>query len=263
MLYQVHDWDDAYSNGIHIPGNERFQTFWEARSKSFRDAHRPESIGRGDLFLPDGPPQGLMVFIHGGYWLKGAPAGWSHLAEGALARGWAAILPGYPLAPEVRIRDITRHVAAEISAAAERVPGPIALCGHSAGGHLAARMICTDSSLALDTAARIKSCVPISPITDLRPLMSTQMNDVLKLDLAEAVSESPALLAPRMEIPLTCWVGGMERPEFIRQAKLLANIWAGLGAPTDCVVDPGRHHFNIFEGLTRADSPLLNTVLGA
>ena len=53
----------------------------------------------------------------------------------------------------------------------------------------------------------------------------------------------------------------MERPEFLRQSRLLADIWAGLGAATDSVVDPGRHHFDVIEALTRPDSPLTRTLL--
>lgn len=92
--------------------------------------------------------------------------------------------------------------------------------------------------------------------------MRTQMNKTLRIDDAEAASESPALLAPRKGIPITTWVGGMERPEFLRQSRLLADIWAGLGAATDCVVDPGRHHFDVIEGLQHPGSPLIQRLLG-
>lgn len=261
MLYQVHDWDDAYANGLHIPRGDIFPSYWEARSNAFRTANPPEPLMRGDLFLPEGEVRGLAVFIHGGYWMETTPATWSHLAEGALARGWAVAMPGYTHAPQARISQITGEVAGEIAAAAERIPGPIALTGHSAGGHLAARMISDDSPLPEQVAARICACVPISPLADLRPLMRTAMNEILAIDTAEAMAESPALLSPRPGIPVTTWVGGMERPEFLRQARLLADIWAGLGASTDCVVEPGRHHYNILDALTRPDSPLTRTLL--
>ena len=55
---------------------------------------------------------------------------------------------------------------------------------------------------------------------------------------------------------ITCWVGADERPEFVRQSDLLANIWTGLGAVTATVHAKGKHHFNVIEGLEDADSPL-------
>ena len=53
-----------------------------------------------------------------------------------------------------------------------------------------------------------------------------------------------------------------QRPEFVRQNALLANIWAGLGAATAAVEEPGRHHFDVIDGLARPDSPLMQALLG-
>lgn len=261
MLYQITDWDDAYANGAHIPNADAYVPRWTEAAAAFRAAHPPQDLGRGHLFLPDGAPRGLMVFIHGGYWMRFDPTLWSHLAAGALAAGWACAMPGYPLAPDARISDMTRIVADQIADAAARVAGPVALSGHSAGGHLAARMVCP-GVLPDAVAARVTACVPISPLSDLRPLMRTAINDTLRLDAAEAATESPALLEPRAGIPVTTWVGGAERPEFIRQARLLADVWAGLGAATECVIDPGRHHFDVIEALADPASPLMRRLLG-
>lgn len=261
MLYRITDWDDAYANGAHIPGAEGYVPEWRQQAAAFRKLHPPEALGRGHLFRPPGQVRGLAVFIHGGYWMKFDPSFWSHLAAGPLAAGWAVAMPAYPLAPQARIAAMTAEVAAAILEAAGRVAGPIALSGHSAGGHLAARMICDDGTLPDHIAARISACVPISGLSDLRPLMRTAMNETLHLDTAEAAAESPALLRPRPGIPVTAWVGGMERPEFLRQSRLLADIWAGLGAATEYVIDPGRHHFDVIEALTRPDSPLTRTLL--
>lgn len=261
MLYQVTDWDDAYANGPHIPNAEAYPPRWMQKAADFRATRAPEELGRSHLFLPDGKAQGLAVFIHGGYWMKFDPSVWSHLAAGPLAVGWAVSVPAYTLAPKARIAQMTREIAQAITEAASRVDGPIAITGHSAGGHLAARMVCDDGTLSGAVAARVSACVPISALSDLRPLMRTQMNATLHIDNAAAAAESPALLTPRIGIPVTAWVGGMERPEFIRQSRLLADIWAGLGAATDCVVDPGRHHFDVIEALARPDTPLTRTLL--
>lgn len=261
MLYQVEDWDDAYANGAHIPAGDSYPEKWAAHAAAFRATARHEAVESGDLFLPEATPKGLAVFIHGGFWMRTSPATWSHLAAGPLARGWAVLMPGYTLAPQARIGQMTRQVAAVISAGAKQIAGPIAVTGHSAGGHLAARMVCNEGGLPDPVAARISNCVPISPLTDLRPMMHTAMNDVLSIDMAEAHAESPVLLTPRPGIPVTTWVGSMERPEFLRQARILPDIWAGLGAATECVIDPGRHHFDVIEALTRPDSPLTRRLL--
>lgn len=262
MLYQVQDWDDAYANAAHIARAEDYPARWQQAAAEFRRNHPPQTVGRGHLFAPRGTARGLAVFIHGGYWMKFDPSCWSHLAAGPLAAGWAVLMPGHTLAPAARISRMTTEIAQAITQAARVQDGPIAITGHSAGGHLAARMVCDDATLPLDVVRRVSACVPISALGDLRPLMRTRMNDTLRIDQAEAARESPVLLTPHPGIPVTAWVGGSERPEFIRQSRLLADIWAGLGATTETVVEPGRHHFDVINALARPDSPLTRRLLG-
>jgi len=271
-LHAITDWDDAYANAAHIAGGDRWPDAWVEPAKCWRDTCGARAIldlpygeaprNRYDLFLPEGTPRGLVVFIHGGYWLALDKSYWSHLSRGPLARGFAVAMPSYTLCPESRIGGITREVGAAITAAAARIDGPIFITGHSAGGHLAARMVSASSPLLSEVAARVAHTVPISALADLRPLMHTEMNDTLHIDDGEAAAESPALLAPLSGACVTCWVGADERPEFRRQSALLANIWTGLGAATALVEEPGRHHFNVIDGLEDPDHPLTRTLLG-
>ncbi|MBS0254605.1 MAG: alpha/beta hydrolase [Proteobacteria bacterium] len=271
----IADWDAAYANAAYIPDGESFPARWAEAAAAFRAA-RPATDRMGlaygpqprqwlDLFLPEGSPAGLAVFVHGGYWMALDPASWSHLAAGALARGWAVALPCYRLAPEVRIHDIAEDVATAIAYAAALVPGPLCLAGHSAGGHLVTRMMATPSPLAPALLPRLRAVLSISGLHDLRPLLRTAMNATLRLDTAEAWHESPALLAPEAAASaavLTCWAGAGERPEFHRQNALLANVWHGLGLATRAVEAPGRHHFDVIDDLADPASALCAAWLG-
>lgn len=271
-LHAITDWDDAYANAAHIAGGDRWPDAWVAPARHWREACGARAMldlpygdaprNRYDLFLPEGGPRGLVVFIHGGYWLALDKSYWSHLSRGPLARGFAVAMPSYTLCPESRIGGIVREIGTAITAAAARIDGPIFITGHSAGGHLAARMVAAPSPLTPEVAARVAHTVPISALADLRPLMRTEMNDTLRIDDAEAAAESPALLAPLHGARVTCWVGADERPEFRRQSALLANIWTGLGAATARVEEPGRHHFNVIDGLEDPDHPLTRALLG-
>ena len=161
------DWEDAFSNGAYIDGAERFPPLWAKRAADFRAsasaeldiAYGDHPRSRFDLFQPPGQAKGLCVIVHGGYWHSFDKSSWSHLAAGALARGWAVALPSYVLAPEARIGAITRHVGAAITAAARRVEGPIRLAGHSAGGHLVTRMLCDNGPLTADVTSRVERVV--------------------------------------------------------------------------------------------------------
>jgi acetyl esterase/lipase len=187
---------------------------------------------------------------------------WSHLAGGAVERGYAVAMPSYTLCPEVRIGEIVTQIGAAIGKAAQLVEGPIMLTGHSAGGHLVSRMISDTTPLSPALRARLRNVVSISGVHDLRPLMNTAMNQTLRIDETEALRESPALLRPIDGARITCWVGGGERAEFLRQNALLANIWTGLGAATCAIVEPDRHHFNVIDGLADPEHPLTRALLG-
>lgn len=265
------DWDDAYANGAYIAGAAAFPPKWTEMAAAFRaeiGARAEVSLPYGerdrqqfDLFEPAGEAKGLCVFVHGGYWRAFDRSLWSHLAAGPLARGWAVAMPSYTLAPNARISEITDEIGAAISAAASMVAGPIRLTGHSAGGHLVTRMLCENAPLDEEIATRIANTVSISGVHDLRPLLETALNNDLQLDATEAAAESPALLVPRQGVRLTCWVGTEERPEFVRQNALLANVWTGLGVDTACVEEGGKHHFDVIDGLSDPSSPLCAALL--
>ena len=265
-------WDEAYENGAFIPGASDYPPRWAREAQAFRNhlgALAELDIGYGDaprerfdLFQPDGHPMGLVVFVHGGYWKAFDKSSWSHLAAGPLARGWAVAMPGYTLCPDARIAEITRQIGRAVTEAAGRVDGPIRLVGHSAGGHLVSRMGCLGAPIAADAQARIARIVSLSGLHDLRPLARTTMNDILRLDEAEARTESPALLDPLPSLDLFAWVGSDERPEFLRQNRLLATVWAGLAARLRAVEEPGRHHFDVIAGLEEVDSPLTEALCG-
>lgn len=266
------DWDDAYANAPHILDSDAFPARWEATAAAYRAALPPDRLRAGlaygshprekvDLFLPVSRPTGLVVLVHGGYWRRFDQTVFSHLAAGAVDRGWAVAMPGYPLAPEVRISGITRSVGAAIAQAAEVVAGPIRLAGHSAGGHLVARQVCADSPLPPAVLKRIGNVLSISGLHDLRPLLRLALNADLRLDAGEAAAESTALSAPLPGTRLHAWVGDVERPEFIRQSTLIANIWCGLGADTQQTIEMGKHHFDVIDGLVEPASALVHALI--
>lgn len=264
------DWEDAFSNAAYIPNGMAFPARWQTRAAAFRDTARARlDLAYGDqfreqldLFLPDTPPIGLCVFIHGGFWLDFDKSSWSDLAAGPLANGWAVALPSYTLAPEARLSDITAQIGQAITYAAGQIEGPICLAGHSAGGHLATRMVCKTTPLRADISARIQRVVSISGVHDLRPLQLHTMNEKLRLDEVEARSESPALLTPKTAAKITSWVGALERPEFLRQSALLREAWDRQGVDIGLVVEPDRHHFDVIDGLKHADHPLTQALVG-
>ncbi len=260
--------DDAYANHTHIPNADSYPPRWSDKAAAFRA--RLQQAGRArlgilygtrerqayDLFQPEDDAKGLVIFVHGGYWRRFDRSFWSHLATGPLAHGWAVAMPSYDLCPDVRIADITAQIAHAVETMAASMPGPIALTGHSAGGHLVARML-APGMLSEATSARIACVTPISPVSDLRPLLETSMNaDCFHLSLEDAAAESPALMQDRHDVPVTVWVGAEERPAFLDQARWLSEAWS---CPLH--IDKGTHHFDVIDGMEDPDSALVSDIL--
>lgn len=259
------DWDDAFANGAYIDGAAAYPPRWAAAAAAFRasaggqeQAYGPHPRETFDLFVPQAAPLGVVVFVHGGYWQKFDKSYWSHLATGPLGHGWAVALPSYTLAPEATLPQITAQIARAVTQISTQVSGPIRLAGHSAGGHLVTRMVCDDTALAADVVARVKGVVSISGLHDLRPLCATTMKDNLRLSAQDAEAESAALHKPLAGKHVTAWVGGHERPEFLRQSALLREAWEAA-----LVVDGTYHHFDVIDGLQQPDSALTRAVIGA
>lgn len=260
------DWDDAYANAPYIKGADAYPERWAEAARAFRHTlsaegraelkipYGPTRRQRYDLFYPKSTSQGLCVFVHGGYWLKFHRTFWSHFSAGLLARGWTVAMPSYDLCPDVHISDITGQIAAAITHVTARMAGPVVLTGHSAGGHLVARM-CVDGVLPKTVFKRIGHVMPISPVSDLRPLINTAMNVDFRLDQARATAESPALMTP-LDVPVTVWVGADERPVLLDQARWLVEAW-GAGH----VIEDKRHHLDVIDGLKDPESEMVRRLI--
>jgi arylformamidase len=129
----------------------------------------------------------------------------------------------------------------------------VVLSGHSAGGHLTAALLAeSDARLALGSA--IIGGIAISPIVDFAPLLQTSYNFDLQLTAESAARLSLASRKPKREVPLLVAAGGDESSEFQRQARLLAESWAGMPATLEIL--PGYNHFSIVDAFAERGQPL-------
>src|SRR5260370_40144708 len=100
-----------------------------------------------DIFRARGRSRGLLMYIHGGYWRSFDKKSFSFVAPALAEAGITVAVPDYDLCPAVRAEDIVMQMVQacvwlyrngeNFGAPAKR----LALCGHSARGHLAAMML--------------------------------------------------------------------------------------------------------------------------
>jgi len=215
-----------------------------------------------DMFPASGQSRALLVFIHGGYWRSRDKADFSYLARSFARAGVTLALVNYALCPRVTIEHIVRQMLAAHAwlwrncAVYGADPTRLHVCGHSAGGHLAAMMAACDwhryePGLPPDL---VKGALAVSGIYDLVPLRRTVMNADLRLDDNAARVLSPVTYLPSRNVPVYTAVGGRESAEFKRQSRMLAQAWphcfAGDISMPDC------NHFTIVEALADPGSPI-------
>ncbi len=198
----MRDWDAAYHNSGVVPNAQELFGQWVERSKVFRETSKNQldvAYGSGereklDLFFPQGSEsKGLVMIVHGGYWKAFDKSAFSHLAKGTVEMGYTVAIPSYDLCPEVKLTFIAKQMQCALEVASEQVKGPIHLTGHSAGGHLVARLGCKKREMPESLTSRIKHILGISGVYDLRPIRRTAMNETLHINEAEALAESPVL----------------------------------------------------------------------
>ncbi len=246
--------DAAYNNSAAVPGSDEAQQRRAAESAAFRAANPPTELVYGpherqriDLF---GAGERTLVFIHGGYWQRGAREMISVVAEGPLARGWSVAFPGYRIAPEVGLDDIVADVTAALDRLAER--GPLVVAGHSAGGHLAA--------LALAHPA-VAAGLAISGVFELGPIRDTFLNAKLNLTPAQLDRLSP-LRRPVVGKPLVIAYGTAELPALIANSREFHSVRAAAHAPGALVPIPRAEHFSVLDALRDANGLLCRWLPG-
>jgi 3-dehydroquinate dehydratase-2 len=130
--------------------------------------HRDQA---GDLRVPNGGPRGIVLLVHGGFWLDQYQRdGMESLAVDLTGRGWTTWNleyrrlgsgGGWPASGH----DVVTAIDS-VSQVADGTPGPMGIIGHSAGGHLALWA-------ALRPREPVALTVGLAPVTDLQALSSS------------------------------------------------------------------------------------------
>jgi acetyl esterase/lipase len=252
--------DRAFSNAKSIPDSPAIIEERNVASAAFRSA-RPDKLnlpyGSGercawDLYPGSEPGAPCLVFIHGGYWQNGRREDYAVFAEGALALGWSAALPGYTLAPKASLGEIVREIHSALdwlakSGKAHGIAGKIVLSGWSAGGHLVA--------MSVDHPA-VSAGLAISGIFELAPIRDTYLNAALKLTDTEIASLSPLRLPPSGK-PVSIAYGSAELPQLRRQSRAWHEYRSEAHCPGPLIPVARSDHFRILNTLRKPDGALV------
>jgi arylformamidase len=258
-------WYDAqYNNRARIPEALQIIERWTSASALTREKAVCEldvAYGAGagetlDVFPTTRPRAPVLVHIHGGYWRALDKRDQSFVAPSFVTDGALVIVPNYALCPAVSIEHITLQLVRALAWVWRNAaryggdPDRIVVCGHSAGGHLAAMLLSCDwPAVAADLPARlVKSALSISGLFDLEPLRHAPfLAPDLNLTAASAARLSPVRFPPPAG-RLYAVVGAEESEEFLRQNESIRAAWGPEVVPV-CETIPATHHMNVLHEL--------------
>jgi arylformamidase len=212
-----------------------------------------------DVRPSDAMPLGTVVYFHAGYWQSRDKSQFRFLVPAFNAMGWDMALVNYPLCPEVGVARIVESAAQALQQLLVRQRqsgrhGPIVLCGHSAGAHLAVELAL--KHLNGLSALQIAGVIAISGLYDLDPLRETSLNTRLKLDASSARDSSPIhRVKPGAAPALFLW-GDDETPVFHAQSQSMARLWQMQGNEAKCCPIDNADHFSVLEKIFSVDSLL-------
>lgn len=262
--YTQQELNDQYNNRLHVPDYANYFERWEKLSRQADDAYKIiKDVPYGDhareyldIFPARVSGSKTLVFIHGGYWHLFDKSLFHFLATDFLQYNVTTVLINYPFAPAATMNDIVSSCKNAMQWLHKNMhnyngnPEEMYVLGHSAGAHLASMLLCDD------TTNFLKGYVLLSGLYELEPVMLSYVNDILGMDKAAAIKNSPIFLTPANQCPLLFVAGAAETNEFKDQTTEIYDHWKSKHNDIALLQIPGKNHYSILDAFTEKNSVL-------
>lgn len=202
----------------------------------------------------------LAIFVHGGYWRALDKSDHTLVVPPLLAAGAVVANVNYDLCPAVTLDEIAAQMVRAVRYCHRHAsqwgadPARLVLIGHSAGAHLAARVLNTPADADGTPADLVSGVAAISGIYE--PLIATKLsvNEQAQISEQMALSNDCLRNAPLGNAAVVAWAGGDEPMGWIEQSVRYSQTVSGAGLACRQFVLPDTNHFTVLEQSMQPDS---------
>jgi arylformamidase len=214
-----------------------------------------------DIFAPPGARNApVMVFVHGGAWIRSTKDDASFPAPIFNGRGAIYIAVNYASLTSVRMPEMVEQCRRAIGWVIRNAtniganPQQVFLSGHSAGAHLSGCMLTTDWGARGMTANPIRGALLLSGLYELHPVVLSSRRAYVHLTEDEVNDLSPIRHLHRVKPPITIISADEDSPEFQRQSKVFAAALDAMGLLATHEILFNANHFEEVQQLGQAGS---------
>jgi arylformamidase len=251
----------AYDQSVWAPDiHERLAQDAET-SAAIRRATPPNTVQYGpastelmDVFAPAGAHGApVMVFIHGGAWLRNSRLDASFPAPTFMGRGAAWLAPDFGSLSTVRLPDMVASCTRAVEWAVRNAasfggdPARVFIGGHSSGAHLAGCVLLTDWTARGLPPETIRGALLMSGMYDLYPVLLSSRSSYVHVSPEEAAALSAMRHLDRINCPVAVLNGDGDTPEFKRQSAVFADALRGMGRLAEQATVFNANHFQELE----------------
>ena len=265
MDYDQVELDAAYDQRAYAPlGDQigaRFITDSEETRRRIgnpqRHSYGPTAIEALDIFRTARANAPIMVFVHGGAWLRNQASDFHYLAENFVAAGAHIVLLDF--VPVDHANGDLRIMADQVrrgivwvyrnAASFGGDPNRIFVSGQSSGAHLAGVALTTDWKEYGVPADILKGGVLQSGMYEMKPVRLSSRGAYVKFDDAMEDTMSSQRHIDRLRAPIVVMYGTNETPEFQRQNREFAAAVKAAGKQVTLIVLPNHNHYEVQQTL--------------
>ncbi len=262
MDYDQAELDAAYDQRAYAPLGDQISARFVSDSEETRrrlgnprrESYGPADIEKLDIFLTSRPNAPMMVFVHGGAWLRNQASDFHYIAENFVTAGGHFILLDFVSAD---------HANGDLRVMADQVrrgivwvyrnatsfggdPNRIFVSGQSSGAHLAAVALTTDWASEYGVPANIlKGGLVQSGMYEMKPVRLSSRSSYVKFDDAMEDAMSPQRHIAKLLAPVVVMYGTNETPEFQRQNREFAAAAKAAGKQVTLTVLRNHNHYEV------------------